>query len=118
MFSFRRKVIILITFCLYFLMILIEFINTGPDCEKAHSKKIQFYENLEQKNVSSEKEREMQQRILYIRNVCQQIENPNKKSQSCTLFESWDKTRNQKIKKHFIQDPNTGTIYCFLHKVI
>ena len=61
------------------------------------------YESLKVSDKYSEEENLMIQRSLNIDKVCGQMRNVM--TQSCS------------IKNHYLQDPNTGTMYCFLHKV-
>ena len=77
--------------------------NYADRCEKFTLKRKLTYDSLETTSYISREENLMIQRSLNLDRVCEQLKTG--REQKCTL------------KNHFLQDPNTGTIYCFLHKV-
>ena len=77
--------------------------NYADRCEKLTLKRKLTYDSLEDTSHISREENLMIQRSLNLDRVCEQLK--TNMEQKCTL------------KNHFLQDPNTGTIYCFLHKV-
>ena len=57
----------------------------------------------------------MEKRLEHVQNICSRMEIVTKKG-ICD-YQSHVPQFNQKVSDSFIRDPNTGTIYCFIHKV-
>ena len=57
----------------------------------------------------------MERRLLHVSNVCKSLER-EPKLEFCE-YQSKIPQFNQKIGDSFLQDPKTGTIYCYVHKV-
>ena len=83
------------------------------DCPLVQKKQADFYKNLGLLRTGSDEENQMNNRSCHIHNICNRI----KITQSCTYFESVSGNYNQQLTNHFLQDPNTGSIYCYIHKV-
>ena len=101
----KQKICILSLFAAIFLLPIyfITIWNNAYKCENLKIKKRLTYDSLIVSHRNSKEENLMIQRSLNIDQVCEQM--TNVMTQSCSL------------KNHYLQDPNTGTIYCFLHKV-
>ena len=81
-------------------------------CKKERQK--QLIIEVQQENLSFE-EALMMERSNHVKNICQKLQAPSK--DFCS-FHSKHRIYNQAITgSSHLQDPNTGTIYCFNHKV-
>ena len=66
---------------------------------------VEYYKNDE----------EMEDRINHVNEICKVMEDDNL-NHPCS-YRSKNEQFNQEVGEHFIQEPNTGTIYCYIHKV-
>ena len=61
-------------------------------------------------------EKRMKERREHIVRVCRKHAAHEDNHDGCS-YRSKDCSFDQEVGDHFLRDPNTGTVYCFIHKV-
>ena len=90
----------------------LSYLMKNRSCQGLRQKKV--IETEKKENISFE-EALMTKRLNHVKNVCEEIEAPS--NDFCSFkSKNWDYDQTI-IERNHIQDPNTGTIYCFIHKV-
>ena len=109
----KWKVESLLTFLAFILLFYyISYLLKNRSCKRLRQKEVVVTEPEEKLNFE---EALMLERLNHMKNVCQEIEAPS--NDFCSFNSKYHDDHQAISGRNHIQDPNTGTVYCFNHKV-
>ena len=119
----RRKLVVLPILLLTVLAWSGHHLSTSYSCAQARSAKVAKrnaraaqLRSLQADTSRLSVELEMLARSDHIQEVCRNYQLREDDNQDCG-YRSKDQSFDQNIENHFLADPRTGTVYCFIHKV-
>jgi hypothetical protein len=119
----RRKLVVLPILLLTVLAWTGHHLSTSYSCAQARSAKVAKrnaraaqLRSLQADTSRLSVELEMLARSDHIQEVCRNYQLREDDNQDCG-YRSKDQSFDQNIENHFLADPRTGTVYCFIHKV-